>query len=57
MRVTHIFREANRVADELVNMGHAFSLGIYVFNRSPKEVCHLLAADVVGMSLLRMLRV
>ncbi|CAN0916476.1 Putative ribonuclease H protein At1g65750 [Linum grandiflorum] len=35
LRVTHTFREGNRVADLLAHHGHSLSFGLHVIDRSP----------------------
>ncbi|XP_057419026.1 uncharacterized protein LOC130713258 [Lotus japonicus] len=57
VRVVHVRREANQVADCLANMAHDLTLGIHVIERAPPNCSSLLLADVSGVSFPRSTRV
>ena len=51
--MAHVFRESNRVADSLANLGHSMSLGLHVFNSPPNYCRAFLNEDARGVSLPR----
>ena len=50
----HIYRERNRVADYLANLGHSLMLGISVFEDPPPQVSAILEDDYNGVTISRM---
>ncbi|KAG8493837.1 hypothetical protein CXB51_011156 [Gossypium anomalum] len=50
VRIAHIFREGNRVADGLASMAFSRPLGRYTFMQLSNEVLHLLHDDYSGMT-------
>lgn len=57
IRVTHIYREANKVADELANSGCIQTEAMVVFDVPPSIVKLLVDADVSGVSTPRVIPV
>lgn len=57
VNVCHIFRQANRVADRLAQLGFAIRDQCEVFDSPPSEVQQLLDADVIGVSTPRIISV
>lgn len=39
VRVTHVLREGNNVADFLANLGQSMDLGLHLFESPPHELC------------------
>jgi len=54
--ITHCFREANKVADKLANLGVNLDGAFMLFVRPPREVLDDLFSDVVGVAWPRMIR-
>ena len=50
VRVSHCYREANKVADKLVNIGVRLNSHFMYLDSPPKEVHALLAQDIVGVA-------
>ena len=50
VRVSHVYREANRLADELANHAFSLPLGFHAFASVPVEVDLLFREDVDGVS-------
>jgi ribonuclease HI len=51
----HVYREANKVADYLANLGCNLVNGITLFDVPPREVQQLVDDDVLGVSTSRMI--
>ena len=49
VKVYHVYREANRVADILANLGCAQPLGVIVHDTPPRDVLEALYADSLGV--------
>lgn len=49
IRAYRIYREANRVADNLAKLGHSLSFGLHTFNSPPHECTTLLWHDIEGV--------
>ena len=54
VRILHVYREANRVADCLANLGHTMNFGICYFLHSPSCLVSILGDDLVGVALPRL---
>lgn len=50
IRISHVWREGNRVADYLANVAHSRELGLHMLRHPPKGCVSLLLQDVVGVS-------
>jgi hypothetical protein len=50
VRITHVFREANRCADMLANMGCSNTDNIIYFEYPPAEVIQIVDDDYRGVS-------
>ena len=50
IQVNHVYREGNRAADALVNIGIRQPLGTHVFGVAPREVLDIVYQDVIGVS-------
>ena len=48
VRIVHVYREANRVADGLTNLALSLPFGFHSFDIAPLEVGSLLQEDVDG---------
>ncbi|KAG7558925.1 Ribonuclease H-like superfamily [Arabidopsis thaliana x Arabidopsis arenosa] len=57
VRVTHVYREANRLADGLANYAFSLSLGFQHLNVCPEDVVPVLLDDVNGVTRPRLVRV
>ena len=55
IKVEHIFREANRVADFMTSMGHALDFGLHVFYNPPERLYGVLSKDFRGVVLPRLI--
>jgi hypothetical protein len=53
----HLYREANRCADMLANMGSEGVSGIEFFERPPSRVLQIVEDDVRGVSFPRLISV
>ena len=51
VRIKHIFREANRAADGLANLGHSHDLVVVFYSFSPIVLSSILWDDLVGVAL------
>ena len=49
VKITHCYREANKVADILANKGVDGMLGVTIYQSPPTEACEALYADSVGV--------
>lgn len=50
VRIRHVYREANRVADRLANMGVEQAEAFIVYDDPPASIRELLLADVMGVT-------
>jgi ribonuclease HI len=57
VRIIHIFREANRCADMLANMGCESSSGTVYFDKPPSRVAQIVEDDIRGVSFPRLISV
>lgn len=48
IRISHVYREANRLPDGFANHAFSLSLGFHMFETCPNDVVALLADDVRG---------
>ncbi|CAI0383552.1 unnamed protein product [Linum tenue] len=55
VRVSHIYREGNKVADFLANKGHSASIGFHVFESSDPGLTFWILYDVLGISQTRLI--
>jgi hypothetical protein len=53
--VHHSYREANQFADALANLGSSMDIGCVFFDVFPSEFSHLLSADIMEISTLRLI--
>ncbi|CAN0916926.1 Putative ribonuclease H protein At1g65750 [Linum grandiflorum] len=51
--LTHIYREANCVANYLANPGHSFTFGLHFINLPDRGLSHWFRYDIIGVSLPR----
>ncbi|CAA7016724.1 unnamed protein product [Microthlaspi erraticum] len=56
VRVVHVYREANRVADGLANHAFSLSLGFHFFPSSPFDILELVKEDALGSTRTRFVR-
>ena len=49
--MSHMYREANGVADCLVSLGYSLSLDLHVYFEAPVGLKPILAEDVKGVTL------
>ncbi|XP_019094473.1 PREDICTED: uncharacterized protein LOC109129898 [Camelina sativa] len=56
VRINHVYREANRLADGLANYAFSLQLGFHSFNSCPDVVCEILREDAVGTVVSRAVR-
>jgi len=56
VRISHVYREANRLADGLANYAFLLPIGIHVFVSVPDVVEPLFSDDVIGSARLRRVR-
>ncbi|KAG7551702.1 Ribonuclease H domain [Arabidopsis thaliana x Arabidopsis arenosa] len=56
VRVTHVYREANRLADGLANYAFTLQLGILSFDYCPDVVHSIMLADINGTAVPRFVR-
>ena len=52
--VNHIYREANQCADALAKLGGSLDANLVLFDACPPQFSHLLAADVLGITIPRL---
>lgn len=50
----HIFRDADKCADFLANLGLIKSLGVHELSHRPKDLLNSLQADIIGVCLPRL---
>ncbi|KAL9841601.1 putative ribonuclease H domain, reverse transcriptase zinc-binding domain-containing protein [Arabidopsis thaliana] len=50
VRISHVYREANRLADGLANYAFSLSLGLHLLESRPDVVSSILLDDVAGVS-------
>ena len=50
VKVSHVYREANRLADGLANYASSLSLGLHVFELVPDSVGAISLEDIQGVS-------
>jgi ribonuclease HI len=55
LQINHVYREANRCADILANMGSECSSGIDFFENPPARVLQIVEDDVRGVSFPRLI--
>jgi L1 cell adhesion molecule like protein len=55
VNISHVFREANRCADKLANMGSAGSTELVLYDYPPSEVALVAFDDFRGVSLPRLI--
>ncbi|KAJ8444214.1 hypothetical protein Cgig2_028095 [Carnegiea gigantea] len=55
VQVTHCYREANKVADTLANVGVTLNCNFIVYTHPPRELDSLLYADKIGTKFPRMI--
>ncbi|CAI0378945.1 unnamed protein product [Linum tenue] len=55
VRISHIYREGNKVADFLANTGHSVSIGYHVFESSDSGLTYWILYDVLGISQTRLI--
>ena len=48
VRISHVYREANRLADGLANYGFSLPLGVHVFDVPPSSLVSVLREDGCG---------
>jgi len=48
VKISLCYREVNRVADKLANLGVEKEVGVVYFDSPPKEILDILNANVVG---------
>ncbi|KAK0586448.1 hypothetical protein LWI29_007016 [Acer saccharum] len=53
--IQHVFRESNRVADALANLGHSLNLGTTFFDVPPAQISACVNEDLSGSALARLL--
>lgn len=53
VRIVHCFREGNRVADNLANIGVTQSEALVYFDAPPQAITQLLREDIMGVALPR----
>ena len=52
--IRHVYRESNKVADYLANLGHSLELGVTYFEDPPLQVLGLLDNDAKGLAMARL---
>ena len=50
MKIQHVYREGNRAADTLANLGITLPLGYHLLHVVPKDVFEILKQDLIGVS-------
>lgn len=53
VKFSHVYREANHLADGLANYAFSLSLGLHCFESAPEHVAHILLEDCNGGSRIR----
>ena len=56
VRITHVYRETNRLADELANYAFTLPLGFYALDSCPLCLESIVEDDVRGTTFLRQVR-
>ena len=56
VRVTHVYREANRLADGLANYAFTLPLGLLLLDSCPEDVTLVMVEDVNGVTIPRNVR-
>jgi len=56
VRISHVYREVNRLADGLANYAFSLPLGLYVFNSVPDSIASFVLEDVNGPAFSRTIR-
>ncbi|KAL9281726.1 putative ribonuclease H [Arabidopsis thaliana] len=56
VRISHVYREANRLADGLANYAFSLPLGLHVFNSVPDSIASFVFEDVNGPACPRTIR-
>ena len=51
VKVQHIYREANQVADLLASLGDSLFIGLYVYFEPPSTLLPILSEDLRGVTL------
>ena len=51
MKANHVYREANRVVDDLASLGHFWSLGLHIYFEALISLKSILSKDVRGLAL------
>lgn len=54
VRLTHVLREGNRLADSLANLAHSKDLGLHWLESPPLECREVLFQDLTGVSFSRL---
>ncbi|CAN1811144.1 Putative ribonuclease H protein At1g65750 [Linum perenne] len=57
VNLSHVYREANCAADHLANLGHSFSVGLYLFDFPDVSLSYWLRYDLIGVALPRVLSI
>ncbi|CAN1806610.1 Putative ribonuclease H protein At1g65750 [Linum perenne] len=57
VQLSHVYREANCAADHLANLGHSFSIGMYLFDFPDASLAHWLRYDLIGVALPRVISI
>jgi len=53
--ISHCYRETNKVADALANMGCNLKSGVIIYDRPLPEIKEVLFVDSIGVGWLRMI--
>jgi len=57
VKVCHTYREANLCVDALAKLGCSFGSTLICYESCPSQISHLFLADVVGISIPRLILV
>ncbi|CAN0896272.1 Putative ribonuclease H protein At1g65750 [Linum grandiflorum] len=57
VHLSHIYREANYVADYVANLGHCLSYGLHLFDSPDWGFSHWLRYNFIGVSLPRLVKI
>lgn len=57
MRIYHVYKEANKCADVLANLGCDLAESMMIYEKPPVQVEQLLIVDVLGVSTPRLISV
>jgi hypothetical protein len=55
VKISHVYRESNRCADALANIGCPLNHNILFYVDCPVEIRYIMSADVLGMTTPRMI--